>query len=320
VKLPKFRKLLNWELSGSRTFADELAGRVRVIACIDHMPNLFHTDGPGGGLDVEDRERFAKAAELGDEDVAVIVYGDEEDTKTAVEEILIRVHEAASGLPNETRQSLPNNSTDFERILPGPDRMYPDTDSPPYEVTDERIAAAQALVPELPWIREERYREMGLPEDVLWQLAISPFAPLFDKLVSEDAVAPMRAGEVLTRMLVAARRDGARVKNLTVGHMETLLRALGDGAVQREILPRILFLWANSPEQEFSAIVDRARATDGRKADVTDVVKQAVDRARRESRSQNGALPRIAMGIAMQTLAGYIPGAQVAKAVEDALA
>ena len=43
------------------------------------------------------------------------------------------------GIPNETRQPFEDGSTDFERILPGPDRMYPDTDSPPSRVTRERV-------------------------------------------------------------------------------------------------------------------------------------------------------------------------------------
>ena len=34
-------------------------------------------------------------------------------------------------MPFETRQPFEDGHTDFERILPGPDRMYPDTDSPP---------------------------------------------------------------------------------------------------------------------------------------------------------------------------------------------
>ena len=50
---------------------------------------------------------------------------------TAVDEIRLRYVDATDGVPNETRQPFPDGSTDFERILPGPDRMYPDTDSPP---------------------------------------------------------------------------------------------------------------------------------------------------------------------------------------------
>jgi Glu-tRNA(Gln) amidotransferase subunit E-like FAD-binding protein len=65
------------------------------------------------------------------------------------------------GVPNETRQPFPDGSTDFERILPGPDRMYPDTDSLPTRVTRERVRRLRSTLPQAPWIREERYRAAG---------------------------------------------------------------------------------------------------------------------------------------------------------------
>ncbi|MFH0881652.1 MAG: Glu-tRNA(Gln) amidotransferase subunit GatE [bacterium] len=321
VKIPRSRKILNWELSGGRTFTDELAGRVQVIACLDQMPNLFHTDGPAGGLDPEDRERFAKAANLGPEDVAVIVYGKDEDTRTAAQEILIRFAEATAGVPGETRQALRNNATGFERILPGPDRMYPDTDSPPYEIADERVEEARKRVPEVPWVREERYRKLGLPEDVLWRLAISPYAALFDRLVKKKAVPPMLAGEVLTRFLVSARRKGADVTVLNEEHWETLLRALGSGTIFREGIYATLSLWCKTPEASLHEVIERLGmgkvVSDN---DLEKTVKKAVAVAQQSVMSTDGVLVDVAMGEAMSELAGRIPGRKVRESILKVLA
>ena len=43
------------------------------------------------------------------------------------------------GVPQETRKALTNGTTIFERVLPGPDRMYPDTDLPPIAIDDKII-------------------------------------------------------------------------------------------------------------------------------------------------------------------------------------
>ncbi len=95
----------------------------------------------------------------------VVVWGAEQDTLTAAEEIRLRYVDAIDGIPNETRQPFDDGTTDFERILPGPDRMYPDTDSPPQRITRERVEALQAPLPEPPWVREERYAAAGVPHD-----------------------------------------------------------------------------------------------------------------------------------------------------------
>ena len=55
----------------------------------------------------------------------------EEDAETAAREIVIRARDAVAGVPGETRQALDDGTNGFERILPGADRMYPDTDLPP---------------------------------------------------------------------------------------------------------------------------------------------------------------------------------------------
>ncbi len=106
-------------------------------------------------------ERVRKRAGVGANDDFFIVFGPEEDCRTAAEEIRLRFADATVGVPKETRQALVGGYTTFERILPGPDRMYPDTDSPPTRVTDERVAAIKAGLKPAPWERIERYMALA---------------------------------------------------------------------------------------------------------------------------------------------------------------
>ena len=59
-------------------------------------------------------------------------------------------------MPSETRQALSDGTNGFERILPGADRMYPDTDLPPHEITEERIQALRSSLPAQFWMREKK--------------------------------------------------------------------------------------------------------------------------------------------------------------------
>jgi glutamyl-tRNA(Gln) amidotransferase subunit E len=191
VNLKGWKDLLRHRTQPGLTFAAELAGRVRVIACLDHMPNIHVLDNqvegrlPGElGISIEMEEQVRKMTGADEKDTLVLVWGPAEDTGTGAEEIIIRAREAAECVPQETRQHMTDKCrTDFERILPGPDRMYPDTDSAPVAISRERVERITAVTAPLPWDREKQYRALGIPEHLARQLAIHPRARLYDRLV-----------------------------------------------------------------------------------------------------------------------------------------
>ena len=132
VRLPGMVGTLSRPCQPELTFAHEIAGRVRVIATLDQAPVLLHSDAwPDYPGSVDELSRMRKALKCEADDALVVIRGATEDTITAAREIQLRYADAVEGIPHETRQPLEGGHTDFERILPGPDRMYPDTDSPP---------------------------------------------------------------------------------------------------------------------------------------------------------------------------------------------
>src|SRR5512133_1951349 len=159
VKAPGLGGLAQHPTQPDTTFLDELSGRIRVIACLDQPPivlsNAVLPQFPDKHRVVE---RLRKRVKPGDNDDFFIVFGPEDDCRTAANEIRLRFGDATEGVPKETRQALTGGYTTFERILPGPDRMYPDTDSPPTRVTADRVAALRAGLNPTPWTRLERYR------------------------------------------------------------------------------------------------------------------------------------------------------------------
>jgi len=70
---------------------------------------------------------------------------------------------AFDGVPNETRKSFADGSTIFERVLPGPDRMYPDTDSAPISIDADHLEKIRSqMVGVLPdWF--EKLRRWNVP-------------------------------------------------------------------------------------------------------------------------------------------------------------
>jgi len=264
VRVPRFAGILDRSLQEgpggeSVPFLRDVAGRVRVIACLDQPPVLFCRE----ASDPRHPERLSlsvwdAAAEVTGADSAdalLIVWGPEEDVKTAVREIETRCREAAVGIPMETRQALKDGTTDFERVLPGPDRMYPDTDLPLIPVEEERIARIEAALPEPPWEREARYRAWGLPPDVIEALAFSTRGNLLDRIVEETGVSPLLAGITLVhdwKALAAGgggEGAGGGADLTTCGDEQwvDLFRAYRDGRFGREAIPSLLERLAGSP-------------------------------------------------------------------------
>lgn len=187
-------------------------------------------------------EWAAIAAELkaGPEDGLLLFFGPERDVATAEAEILIRAREALGEIPNETRQPFPYGTTDFERILPGPDRMYPDTDLPPIALQEELVQSIAANLPELPWTRAERYVAMGLGPVAVDQLLDSPFSEPFDLVVAQTGLDPKSGHRLFACEAPAAMRRGHAVASIPEAVWLELARAWAAGDFYREALPALL--------------------------------------------------------------------------------
>jgi glutamyl-tRNA(Gln) amidotransferase subunit E len=225
--VPNITDIISSELQPGRDFGFELSGRVRVIACIDSKPNLFFYS-KKENYDIPDTtwEGIARELKKQDNDDIILICGVSEDVTTAVNEIKIRIAELADGVINETRQDLKDGTTDFERILPGPDRMYPDTDHPPIKITSERISELEKTIEEPLWEKQARWQKLGLHREQIKTLSLSAFTSLFDRLSSDNEINIKRAAHIVTGMFVGLRRSGY---DLTLCNSNSLFDILRNG-------------------------------------------------------------------------------------------
>ena len=242
IKLSGLGGLLNYNVQSGRTFADEIAGRVRVIACLDKPPILMHTDGfPKYQNSNRDLAVIRRLTKMGVHDAVVICRGSEEDVNTALDEIRIRVLEAFDGVPSETRQRLDDGNTDFERILPGPDRMYPDTDHRSVKISEDRVQTIRNQLPEKVWEREARYRELGLPQQIAREMTIHPRNTVFDRVIEKLKLPPKLAAVIITQKMKAWKRQGLAVEYISNEDLFAVFSELNQGKIDfKNFSPRIL--------------------------------------------------------------------------------
>jgi glutamyl-tRNA(Gln) amidotransferase subunit E len=216
------------------------------------------------------------------------------------------------GVPNETRQVLANGETRFERVLPGPERMYPDTDLPPLAIPDERLARIRSGTLPPVWEREEWLAEIGVPAHELVPLAISRRYRAFTQLVREQGVAPRDASRVLVSMMKALAREGRDVNAIPDTEISALFALFAQRAFAREAFAAIL-----------RAMAGGASAAEAVRQVAGEPVAEAAVRARAKevvhgapAIADAGRRTRYLMGLAMKGLRGRVPGREMLAAIE----
>jgi len=268
--LPKMADVTTHPLQPGKDFGTELSGRVRVIACIDDQPNLFFLSQKDNyKIPDSDWSIVCKRLKYEDRDDIALICGLAADVVTAMNEIKIRIAEAFDGVPNETRQDMKDGTTDFERILPGPDRMYPDTDHPPVGITMERVERNQRKVGEPLWDRHARWRKIGLHEEQVKALSLSPLSTLFDHLAAEQEINAKKAAHICSALYVGLRRKGHDLTKADPDRLYAMLKcALTEDWSHQRIQDTLISLvnGTRMPEQavaaapELEKTLERARS------------------------------------------------------------
>ncbi|MBN1390926.1 MAG: Glu-tRNA(Gln) amidotransferase subunit GatE, partial [Candidatus Thermoplasmatota archaeon] len=256
VVVPGFNGIFSHPTHGDQTFADELAGRIRVIACLDRMPNLLTSDdGPMRGVTDEDIMAVRSSLEAGEQDAVVIVWGPRRDTLTGIKEAYIRSKEAFYGVPHETRQVITPDTTTFERILPGPDRMYPDTDRPPITVTREMVDRVNDQVPRPWWEEEEEMVGEGVPMSVAHRLVVSRWLDIYRKAI-ESGAPPKFTALFLMEGLRSSERSGSDIKDVGDDKVLKVLDLVAKGELTRKAALMVLSWVADTGDTVSSAVRD----------------------------------------------------------------
>jgi glutamyl-tRNA(Gln) amidotransferase subunit E len=323
VRLPGFRGILDRATQPGLDFASEISERVRVIACPARVPFMAHSDAADDSISRRHWQELAHAAGASADDALIAIWASPEDAATAAREVLIRGRDALHGVPAETRQGRLDGTTGFERILPGADRMYPDTDTPPLPIPDAMVDSIRVALPERPWSREERYVALGLDEVAAQRLARAPWATLFDA-VAPAAGAPARrlAAALEQRLPFHARRrrqrTGPAILVPPAERIAPLARALERGELHASALrPALDEVLATADDA--GDVIDRYR----RRAEDRDLLALRVREVSGAAHMLNGrpadAVLRWAMGEVMSGFRGRVDGARVQTLLTAAL-
>ena len=193
INLPHFKGILSHFTQPGKMFADEISDRLKVIACLE-KPNLLHSEEFNPIITKSDMNIILPILNADENDAQIIIWGPEEDIKTALETIEERCKMAFDGVPNETRKSFENGTTIFERVLPGADRMYPDTDSAPIPLPNEYIDSLSKNLPIEVIDRFKQLKKWEIPEDTYSYILKKNLVPIIERIIHDLKIAPKFVG------------------------------------------------------------------------------------------------------------------------------
>jgi glutamyl-tRNA(Gln) amidotransferase subunit E len=318
VRLCGFAGILSRPTQPGTLFLREFSDRVRVVTCLDLMPNLVSSDLSEGNLSPGEWNNARRTMGATGKDAVVVVWGPPEEVRLAASEVRARALDALKGVPSETRQALADDTNGFERILPGADRMYPDTDHPPLAIEDARLQRVRDSLPQPPWEREERYLAMGLSAPTALALSFSPRSALFDRVVG-GGTEPAFAARVLEERMRALRRRGLDAKKVGQDFLLALFAWQREGRIVRGAAEPLLAAGARG-EGDLAKAVDALGLKPASEAEIAEACSSAAAEGKGRKFRAEAARIRFLMGAAMRGLRGRAEGRDVLKALQARLA
>ena len=254
VNLPGFAGILSHFTQPGKMFADEITDRLKVIACLER-PNMTHTEAIEKAIKDTDWNKISKIFKAADEDAQLVFWGPEEDVKTALETIEERCMMAFEGVPNETRKSFEDGTTIFERVLPGADRMYPDTDTPPKPLEEEHIEALREQLPADVIDRYNRLKKWNIPEDTYTYIFKRNHFPLIERIIKELKLDPVFVGTFFGHRLKFVEGHYVPAKEFSYDLIYSMFKYLLDEGLDTELADTLLPVIYEHPKMDFESVL-----------------------------------------------------------------
>ncbi|NLO30079.1 MAG: Glu-tRNA(Gln) amidotransferase subunit GatE [Methanosarcina mazei] len=308
ARLRKFNGLVGREVQPGRRLGTEFSDRAKTAG----VGGIFHTDElPNYGITEKEVQALRDAIGANPDDAIIMVADEPEKSRLAIEAVIIRAKEAIEGIPEETRKALPDGNTAYMRPLPGAARMYPETDVPQIEISQEYFDSIE--VPELLTERAKRFAsESGLNKELAEKIAYSKYLPLFEALLDTYSDNEHVNSTLIARTLVGIvpeiRRNGAETDNLTDEHFSGVFAAISNQEIAKEAIQDLLTALAKEPEITVQQAISNLGLSAFDPEEIENFIKNMVREKGDFIKEKGPAALGPLMGIVMKEFRGKVDG------------
>ncbi|MHA1754957.1 MAG: Glu-tRNA(Gln) amidotransferase subunit GatE [Candidatus Odinarchaeia archaeon] len=317
IRLPSFKGILGKKIQLDKSFGYEIAERVTSLT---GLKGIIHSDEDFSKYKINEKEvqKIKERLKASENDAFALVVGEADKAKKAIKVITERCKLAFKGVPLETRRALEDGKSRFERELHGGARLYPDTDTPPIQISEERIKKIKEKLPPYPWELERKYsKKYSLPEKNIRSLILEDRIDLFLKIVEELKVDPVLVSTTLIETLKAIKRENLDISKLSDNKIYDMFNAIKKGLVAKEAIEDILIAYINHPEDSLENILNKIGLKKVTSEELEKIIDSVIEKnneliEKRKERSFSAL-----MGEVMRVVRGKIDGKIVSEMLKE---
>ncbi|MEM2974345.1 MAG: Glu-tRNA(Gln) amidotransferase subunit GatE, partial [Candidatus Micrarchaeia archaeon] len=251
VKMPGLKGILGIELCPGFRYGTELSGYVKAIG----LGGIIHSD--------EDIRRYGFADEIKmierelkieKNDAWIIIVGDERLCEKGITIVYDRAY--LTKVPEETRKADSNGYSIYMRPLPGAERMYPETDIPPFKIDKAIIDIIK--IPDFEEIKKKLKRLLN--DDLSEKMLRSERLEVFNNIIEKDKkIDPTFVAVTLEDTLKSIKREGFNTSVISDDKLLELFSIYSTGAFVKSAMPEIIRELAKSPESDVLDIISKKK-------------------------------------------------------------
>ena len=254
VNMPKFKGILSHFTQPGKTFTNEITDRLKVIACLE-KPNMTSSEELQPVVEEKDFNKIRQMLNADSDDAQLIFWGPEEDIETALETIEERCLMAFDGVPEETRKYLDDGTTIFERVLPGADRMYPDTDTAPIPVDEAYIENIKKNLPTEIIDRYKQLKKWKVPEDTFTYIFKKNLFLTIKKIVQDLKIDPRFVCTFFGHTFKFVETHYITTNEFSVDRIYDMFKYLLDNNIDLAISKRMISVVYQHPKMDFDSVL-----------------------------------------------------------------
>jgi glutamyl-tRNA(Gln) amidotransferase subunit E len=272
VKIPNMTGKMKKNICGDRYVAKELVDYAKTRG----LNGIIHTD-----EDIDNyglREEFDELEDIfkrDDEDVLAILAGPADQAREAAKAVQERAEKLLKAeIPEETRNAEQDFTTSYSRPLPGSARMYPETDIPAIEITDEKVREIDENLPETLEEREQKYGD-EIGEELASQIVSTERLPLFEEF--KDQIDPKLVANIFTNIYAQLEADDAPVENLEKRHYSAVIDAFDAEDISKGDIEDVLAEMAENPQSKAESVIEEVMDSKAGDDEIREVVQEILD-------------------------------------------
>ena len=279
MKIPGFKGIYGKELNPKRRFGTEIAEKIKVLT---GLQGLIHSDEDLQGkykFTEEEINRIKEELKIGEKDLFILLLAKGTPLENALDIIIERTKQAFKGVPEETRRAQDDGTHIFLRELGGGKRLYPDTDSQSFIISEERIQKINQTIGPYPWdIIDEYSKKYEISGELIEDLIMTGKLQLFNNLIKILPDNPTLVIRIITDMLKVLHREKKDITQLEEKHFSTLLKGLKKGTIAKEALESILRIWIDFPGLTLEKAMEKAGISSFDLNDLDKIIQDIIDK------------------------------------------